>query len=74
LSFIALKYVMTYIVNTLAMIVCGAAGAALGWALAAVLDWTGVGGAIFAVLVAMTAATLLYAGGLAVGSLLRSRR
>jgi hypothetical protein len=65
---------MTYVVNAIAMIACGVAGAALGWVLASAFDWTGVGGAIFAALVAMTAATLLFAGGLAIRNLFRSRR
>lgn len=65
---------MTYLVNTVAMILCGAAGAGLGWALVSAFDWTGVGATIVAIITAMTAATLLWAGGVAIANRLRARR
>ena len=65
---------MAYFVNAIAMIVCGVAGGAIGWALAYALDWSGVGGALVAAFVAMVAATLLWAGGVAISKRLRARR
>ena len=56
------------------IIVCGAAGAALGWALTSMLDWTGAGGAFAAAAIAMTAETLLWAAGVALANLLRPRK
>jgi bifunctional ADP-heptose synthase (sugar kinase/adenylyltransferase) len=65
---------MIYLVNTIAMVACGAAGAALGWALVSAFDWTGVGATIVAVVTAMTAATLLWTAGVAIANRLRARR
>jgi hypothetical protein len=65
---------VNYLAKTIALIVCGTAGAALGWALAYALDWNGVGGALVAAAVAMVIATMLWAGGVAVGNRLRPRR
>lgn len=56
------------------MILCGAAGAVFGWALASMLEWTGVAGAFVAAAVAMAAATLLWAGGVALSNAMRRRR
>ena len=63
-----------YAVRIGGIIVCGASGAVLGWASASMLDWTGAVGAFAAAAIAMAAATLLWAAGVAVGDAMRRRK
>ena len=65
---------VTYAVRIGGIVVCGASGAALGWALTSMLDWTGAAGAFAAAAIAMAAATLLWAAGVALSNALRRRR
>jgi len=65
---------MEYAVRIGGMIVCGTTGAALGWALMSMLEWTGAGGAFAATAIAMAAGTLLWAAGVALSDALRRRR
>jgi hypothetical protein len=62
---------MSLILNLLAIIVCGGGGALLAWLLVSVLGWTGVAGVLAAAVTGMLAATLFWAGGVA---LLRALR
>jgi hypothetical protein len=62
---------MSLILNLLAIVLCGGGGALLAWLLVSALGWTGVAGTAAAVAAAMLAATLLWAGGVA---LLRALR
>jgi hypothetical protein len=62
---------MSLILNVLAIIVCGGGGTLLAWLLVSVLGWTGVTGVLAATFAGMLAATLLWAGGVA---LLRALR
>ena len=62
---------MSYFVNAVSILVCGIAGAYAAWALVDALGWTDVGGAVVAAVIGMTAATLLWAGGVALGKVLR---
>jgi hypothetical protein len=65
---------MEYAVRIGGIIVCGLIGAALGWALTSLLEWTGVAGAFAATAIAMAAGTLLWAGGVALTSAVRRRK
>ena len=65
---------MQYAVRIGGIIVCGGTGAALGWALASTLEWTGAGGAFAATAIAMLVGTLLWAAGVALTDALRRRR
>jgi hypothetical protein len=65
---------MELYIRIAAVVICGVAGAALGWALASLLDWTGAGGAFVAAAVAMASATLLWAAGVALAEALRHGR
>ena len=65
---------LTYAVRIGGIVVCGASGAALGWALTSMLDWTGAAGAFAAAAIAMAAATLLWAVGVALSNALRRRK
>jgi hypothetical protein len=56
---------MSLIIQLLAIAACGGGGALLAWLLVSALGWTGVGGAIAAAVAGMLAATLLWAGGVA---------
>jgi hypothetical protein len=62
---------MSYVTSAIAIIVCACAGALIAWNVASALDWTGVGGAVAMVIIAMVVATLLYVGGVALGRALR---
>jgi len=62
---------MSLILNVLAIIACGGGGTLLAWLLVSMLGWTGVTGTLAAVAIGMLAATLLWAGGVA---LLRALR
>jgi len=62
---------MPYVVHAIAIVVCGAAGAYAAWAAVDSLGWTGVGAAIATAFVGMAAATLMWAGGVALGKALR---
>ncbi|HKE38387.1 MAG TPA: hypothetical protein VKG21_00990 [Casimicrobiaceae bacterium] len=62
---------MFYVIHAIAIISCGAAAAHLAWALADAFGWTGVGGAIVTAFIGMATATLLWAGGVALGRALR---
>ena len=62
---------MTYITSVIAIVICGGAGALLGWALVSALGWTGPGAALAMVVTGMVAAMLLYAAGVALGRILR---
>jgi len=62
---------MSLILNVLAIIACGGGGTLLAWLLVSMLGWTGVPGTLAAVAIGMLAATLLWAGGVA---LLRALR
>jgi len=62
---------MPYVVHAVAIVVCGLAGAYAAWAAVDSLGWTGVGGAIATSFVAMVGATLMWAGGVALGKALR---
>ena len=65
---------MNYAVRIAGITLCGGIGAALGWALTSVLDWTGPGGAVAAVAIAMAVGTLLWAAGVALADALRQRK
>ena len=65
---------MAYAVRITGITFCGAIGAATGWALTSLLDWTGAGGAFAATVIAMTFGTLLWAAGVALADTLRQRR
>jgi hypothetical protein len=56
---------MPLILRLLAIVACGGGGALLAWLLVSALGWTGVGSAIAAAVTGMLAATLLWAGGVA---------
>ena len=62
---------MSYVVSGIAIIVCAGAGAYAAWWLATSMAWEGVGGAIFAAIVGMVAATALFTLGVALGKALR---
>ena len=65
---------MFYLIHAIAIISCGVVGAHLAWALVDALGWTGVGGAIVTAFIGMLTATLLWAGGVALGRALRRSR
>ena len=65
---------MDYAVRITGITFCGAIGAAIGWALTSLLEWTGPGGAFAAAVIAMTSGTLLWAAGVALTDALRQRR
>ncbi len=62
---------MSYVVSGIAIIVCAGAGAYIAWWVAMSIGWEGVGGAIFAAIVGMVAATVLFALAVALGKALR---
>ena len=62
---------MSYVTSAIAIIVCACAGALIAWSVVSAFGWTGVGGAVATVIIAMVVATLLYAGGTALGRALR---
>jgi len=62
---------MFYLTHAIAIISCGVAGAHLAWALVDALGWAGVGGAIVTAFIGMATATVLWAGGVALGRVLR---
>jgi hypothetical protein len=59
----SLRKLLTIAFHVIAIIVCGAAGALLGFALTRAIGLIGVPAAIVAALVAMVVATALWAGG-----------
>ena len=63
--------VMTYLASGIAIVVCAGAGAFVAWTIVSALGWEGTGGAVLAVVVAMVAATLLFALAVALGKALR---
>ena len=65
---------MFYLMNAVAIISCGVAGAHLAWAIVDVVGLSGVGGAIVTAFTGMAAATLMWAGGVALGKALRRGR
>jgi len=52
----------SFIASGLGIIIAGAIGGAVGWAVAAWLQWTGVGGALVAAAVGMVVATGVWIG------------
>ena len=65
---------MDYAVRIAGITLCGGLGAALGWALTSLLEWTETGGALAAAVIAMVVGTLLWAGGVALTDALRHRK
>lgn len=52
----------SYLASGLGIIIAGAIGGAVGWAVVAWLQWTGVGGALVAAAVGMVVATGIWIG------------
>jgi hypothetical protein len=52
--------------SVLAILACGALGALAGFSAILAIGWTGAGGAIFAALIGMVVATLVWAAGVAI--------
>jgi hypothetical protein len=61
---------MSYILSGIAILVCAGLGAAAAWIVVSSIGWDGIGGAIAMTVVGMVLATLLFAGGVAVGKAL----
>jgi len=62
---------IVYFFHAIAIISCGVAGACLAWAVVDAFGWSGVGAAVATAFIAMLAATLMWAGGVALGRALR---
>jgi beta-lactamase class A len=62
---------MFHFYHAVAIISCGVAGAYLAWAVVDAFGWSGVGAAVATAFIAMLAATLMWAGGVALGKALR---
>jgi hypothetical protein len=58
---------LPYILNGVAIVICGATGAVVAWFVVSALGWTGVGGAIAMAFIAMVIATLLWTLGVVLG-------
>lgn len=61
----------SYVSSGVAILICGVAGAYIAWAVVGAFGWAGVGGAVLTAIIGMTAATLLWAAGVALGKALR---
>jgi len=57
-----LAKVSVYLVSGVGIIIAGAIGGAIGWAVVAWLQWTGIGGALVAAAVGMVVATGVWIG------------
>jgi hypothetical protein len=57
---------LSYLINAIAILICGVAGAVFAWTVVDALDWTGIGGAIVTAIIGMVAATLLWIAGVSV--------
>jgi len=65
---------MTSLVGSiLAILVCGGVGGVAAWLLVSTLGWTGTAGAIVAAAIGMAIALALFASGVALLQVLRSR-
>jgi hypothetical protein len=62
---------MFYLIQAIAIISCGVAGAYFGWVVVDAFGWSGVGAAVATAFIAMLAASLMWAGGVALGKALR---
>jgi hypothetical protein len=62
---------MFYFTHAIAIISCGIAAAYLAWVVVDGFGWSGVGAAVATAFIAMAAATLMWAGGVALGKALR---
>lgn len=62
---------MSYLRSAIAILICGGLGTAIAWLLVSPLDLTGIIAGLLTAFVAMIAATLLFACGVAVGRALR---
>ena len=51
-----------FLATGVGIIIAGASGGAAGWAVVTWLEWTGVGGAVVAAVVAMMVATVVWIG------------
>jgi hypothetical protein len=60
-----------YLLNSIAIVVCGATGAIAAYYAISALGWTGVGAAIAMAFVAMVTATLVWVLGVVIGRALR---
>jgi hypothetical protein len=58
---------MSYLRSAIAIVICGSLGTAVAWLLVSPLDLTGIAAGLLTAFVAMIAATLLFACGVAVG-------
>jgi hypothetical protein len=61
---------MSYVLSGIAIVICAGIGAATAWIIVSWIGWDGVGGAIATTIVGMVLATLLFAGGVALGKVL----
>jgi len=62
---------MFYLFQAIAIIFCGVAGAYLAWVVVDAFGWSGISAAVVTAFIGMAAATLLWAGGVALGKALR---
>ena len=58
---------MSYVLSGIAIIICAGIGAMAAWIVVSSIGWGGVGGAVAMTVVGMVLATLLFAGGIALG-------
>ena len=61
---------MSYVLSGIAIVICAGIGATSAWLIVSSIGWDGVGGAIATTIVGMVLATLLFAGGVAIGKAL----
>jgi len=62
---------MSYLRSAIAILVCGGLGTAIAWLVVSPMGLDGVAAGLATAFAAMIAATLLFAGGVAVGRALR---